>query len=782
MLSKTLFADTARDRFKLADTFWHNWRVSAIDDFAFVSGQQWLDADEALLREQKRPPITFNYSEKMIDAVVGAEVGARQEVNFKPRNVEDSALSELYNAAGKWVREESNAEDEESDAFRDMLICGLGWTQTRLSYDEDQDGKLLVERVDPLEIRSDPAANKPGLTDRRYAYRRWWVDERDAKREWPTATFGGENSDDSNSGVIIRGSRYEDGSTNDDSERHKGQVQITLYECVEREPIYRVSIDGKIEEVEPAVFSQMQPHFDEAHIPYVKQYKRVYYRGYFAGDTLLEMAPSPCQDGFLFQAITGKRDRNKNTWYGLTRVMKDPQRWANKWLSQILHIINSNAKGGLMAEVNAFVDPQKAQDEWAQPDSITLFKEGALSGNRVQQKQMPPFPSGLDRLMQFALSSLPMVTGINLEALGLANREQAGVLEQQRKQAAYGLLAPLFDALRRYRKNQGRVLLAMMRKFISDGRLVRIGGPESQQFIPLTKIPDDVSYDIIVDASPNAPDVKDRTWEALMQLVPSMLKAGLPLPPDLLDFSPLPTSLVTKWKAFAAQSKQPDPQMQQLQMELQQCQQELAAAKQDQQSQAATLQQKGQQIEAELMLKKQQQDQAIALKRDEATALFQLKQLEQAQMFDLEEKRLAHETSMREQQTNNDFAIKSRVAEDNAAAQSEAAATAAQTPPTAAAPAAPDNSSAVLASIAKLTETLGKPRKLILDNAGKPIGSEITNSFGTSGGENNSEVVASINRLFETLSKPRKLITDAKGKPIGSELVESLSPTPKKET
>jgi hypothetical protein len=658
-ISKSKFIDDFTKRRLEARDFWRNWRTRAREEFAFVSGDQWLPEDEAILNEQKRPPITFNYSEKMIDAVVGAEVSNRQEATYRPRTMDDAALAEIWNNAAKWVRDETNAEDEESDAFRDMLICGLGWTQTRMSYDEDLDGKIVIERCDPLELYSDPAASKPGLTDRRYQFREWWVDEKEAKREWPGQALFPTEDANTNRGVITRGNRYND-DTENEHDRHKSQVQVTHYECMELEPIYRVALKTGIQEMSAADFNEVQDQLAEAGIQYAKQLKRTYYRGFFAGETLLEMGLSPCQNGFTFQAITGKRDRNKNTWYGLTRVMTDPQRWANKWLSQILHIINSNAKGGLLAEVNAFVDPTKAQDEWAQPDSITLLREGAIE--KVKQKQVAPYPSGLDKLMEFALGSLPMVTGINLEALGLANREQAGVLEQQRKQAAYGLLSPMFDALRRYRKESGRILLYFIHEYISDGRLVRIGGPESQQFLPLTKQPDAPRYDIIVDQSPNAPDTKQQTWEALMQLVPSLLKAGMPLPPDLLDYSPLPVALATKWKQFAAQQQQPDPamqqQLQQMQQEMQKLQEENQGLKQDQQTEMMALKQKSQQTEAELVLKSKVAQQELDLKRAVAEEEFKLKVLEQEQEFALEQRRLNFESGLKQQQVEGDLKVK----------------------------------------------------------------------------------------------------------------------------
>ena len=616
------FTETANQRFKETNKFFMNWRAEARDDYAFISGDQWIESDKQYLDEQQRPAVTFNYSEKMIDAVVGAEVSNRQEVTYRPREVTDAAVSEVWNNAAKWIRDLCNAEDEETDSFHDALICGMGWTQTRMSYDDDLDGRVEIHRIDPLEMRSDPAATKPGVVDRRYNFRVWYIDERDAKREWPDVVSFPETESDRASGVIRQGHRYE-GDEFDAPEMHKGQVQIRHYECFEREAVYRVEGAQGMIELNETEFRAAKSQLEEAGTRYVKQYKKVYYRAFFAGDTLLEGGKSPSQVGFTFNCITGKRDRNRNTWYGLTRVMKDPQRWANKWLSQILHIVNSNAKGGLLAETGAFVDPRKAQDEWAAPDSVTMLNEGGLL--KVKEKQMSSYPSGLDRLMQFALSSLPMVTGINLEALGLANREQAGVLEQQRKQAAYGLLSPLFDSLRRYRKIQGRVLLGFIHDYISDGRMVRIGGQESQQFLPLTKTPGAMEYDVFVDQSPNAPDVKEKTWQTLSNLVPAMLKVNIPPPDNFLDYAPVPIALSQAWAKTIAESKQkqqgPSPeQVQQLQQQMQQMQQENEKLKQALADKSAEMQLKQTELQHDMQLSEAELKGKMALQEQELRA------------------------------------------------------------------------------------------------------------------------------------------------------------------
>lgn len=571
MLSDEDLLDLIKECHKRAENHSSDWREQAKEDFGFVAGQQWSDEDIAALKEQMRPAIVFNRVGPVIDAVSGAEVTNRQEVRFIPREEGDAGVNEVLTGAAVWVRDQCDAEDEESDAFLDTIICGMGWTETHLEYDEDPDGRIYIDRTDPLEMFWDPTGKKRNLADGRWVQRLKRFSRKEIEARWPDKAEEisepgewDEDEDQDTSVVDVTPPRYRNNQAGSDKSGKK--IAVLEHQWFEVESLYRVQDpdSGQVIDFPAERFAKVQPTLDAMGVQYAKSKARRYYRAFAAGNVILEKGDGPCSHGFTYKCITAKRNRNTNTWYGLVRAMRDPQMWANKWLSQTLHIVNSNAKGGLLAERDAFADPRKAEDEWAQPDSITMLNAGGLA--KVREKTVSQLPAGTAQLMEYAVKAIPDVTGVNLEVLGLADRQQAGVLEYQRKQAGLTILATLFDALRRYRKEQGRVLLHFIQEYLSDGRLIRIVGPQGQKFVPLVKQPDAVTYDVIVDDAPTSPNQKERVFQILAQLLPMLSKMGVMPPAEVLDFAPLPTTLIDAWKKQLASKSGPDPQQQQIAM------------------------------------------------------------------------------------------------------------------------------------------------------------------------------------------------------------------------
>lgn len=579
---------TVNEKFKRAEEHSTKWRKNARDDYDFVAGEQWDDADKQLLREQLRPIITFNRVGPIVEAVAGSEINNRQEVTYLPRTTsenkdkpgaDDSGVTDMLTEAARWVRDQCNAEDEESDAFMDTVTCGMGWTETRMDYESDLDGEIRIDRVDPLEMWWDPDSKKRNLSDARWVMRIKKLKIEDLKALWPDKADDviqkgpWDRASDEATGFESNANSPDEYADSDyekwDTRPDKKTVKVVEYQWWEREPVYRVQQNGEVHEFGSVRFARLKDQLDQAGIRYLKQTRRVYKRAFISGEVILEEGLGPCETDFTFKCITAKRDRNKNVWYGLVRAMKDPQMWANKFYSQILHVINSNAKGGIMAEDGAFPDQRKAEKNWARSDSVVTTAKGALQRGAIQPKPTVPYPTGLDRLMEFAVDAHYTVTGVNLEMLGMADRNQAGVLEYQRREAGLTILGVLFNSLRLYRKDQGKVLMYFIKEYISDDRLIRVTGSEGEKFVPLSKDKEVLKYDIIVDQAASSPNQKEKTFQVMTQLLPMIMKQGVPIPPDILDYSPLPQSLVAEWKKLLGGQQQIPPEIQQQMEELQ---------------------------------------------------------------------------------------------------------------------------------------------------------------------------------------------------------------------
>jgi hypothetical protein len=223
-----------------------------------------------------------------------------------------------------------------------------------------------------------------------------------------------------------------------------------------------------------------------------------------------------------------------------------------------MSILATGAKGGMMYETGAFVNPQKAKKDWARWDSAIELTENGLA--KVKAKDPVQLPTGAAELMQFAITSIRDVTGANVEMLGMRQEDQPGIVEDMRTKAGLTILAPVFDAIRLYRKRQGIVLAEFVTKFLSDGRLIRIWGPQGQQFIPLVRQPDVVEYDVVVDESPASRDVKEKTWRVLGPLLPGVQQMGVQIPPEVCDYLPIPESLAMQFKKSILQKMQQPPQ------------------------------------------------------------------------------------------------------------------------------------------------------------------------------------------------------------------------------
>ena len=556
------------------------WRKEAGMLFDYYAGHQWSDEDEASMEADERPMVTFNRFAPTIDAIKGYELNNRREVKYISRGMEDEEVAGAFSDMSSYARDGCDAEDEESEAYSDMIICGMGWTETTVVYDDNQDGDIVIPRIPPLEMRWDTASRANNLADADWVMREKWWDLAAVIERWPEHKEAVESAsdgfeDETRADTIQHDAteawKYEHDHTMFWDKANK-TILVVQYQWREKVDFYIVMDPDTGEQVElSSVKYDALVNAWDMEIPHKKIRKWEYKQKMVAGRTLLEESETATPGGFSLECMTGKRDEKRAQWFGLGRQMVDPQKWANTFLSQALFSFQTASKGGVMVEEGAVEDITDFEDSWAASDSVVVVNDGAISGGRITAKEVGGYPPALDKLMQFAVTSLPACTGVNHETLGLVDREQSGSLEQERKKAALTILAPLVNSLKRYRKRQGRRLLALMASIYTPQLVQRI----TERQVPFWNEEDVRRYDVIVEDAPTSPNMKDDVWSVLQNILPAMLRAGVPIPPSLVRYTPLPDKVASEWAQFAESQSGPDPE--QLQQQMQQMQQQLEA-------------------------------------------------------------------------------------------------------------------------------------------------------------------------------------------------------------
>lgn len=570
-------------RLKAAERFSQDWRDEAKELYDYEAGNQWSTEDENTLREQSRPMVTFNVMQKFLDAVCGLQINNRQEIRCYPRTTGKVRVSDIATGCIAWNRDLAHTDIEESDAAHDLLLTGMGWMEHFYDDEGRSQGHIAGERRDPIEMYWDPSARRKNLIDRKWQIRVRYVSPDDYKDLFgvdPVGSIDSAGTMTNEQGRIEHIIKPQDYDNNASGSAALGpKVAIADYQwcCVHHYKVVTAVFYGQpsVEQFSLEEWRDIEPKMKQAGIPYQVQHQKqkAYYRAWVTGEGVMGGIKT-LPYGFTFQAITGKRERNTNLWYGLGRGIKDPQKWVNKFFSSILWQLAVNPKGGLLAEKDAFEDVAHAEDSWANPSAITLVTKNALRDGKVQPKPASQYPQGMDRLMQFSIEALPQVSGINAELLGMTDRQQPGIVEAQRKQGALAIVAWFFDALRRYYQEAGEVTLSMSRDLIADGRLIKIIGEDGAQYVNLFRDPLLQEFDVIVDEAPTSVNMQERVFAVLQQMVPLAATMGVKIPKKILDYVPLPAALQEEWKA----ELNPSPQQQEQQQMREQTMQRAANA------------------------------------------------------------------------------------------------------------------------------------------------------------------------------------------------------------
>lgn len=538
------------------------WSDEAWGNYEFLAGRQYTAEEEASMTANLRPIVVFNFVDKFISVVSGVECDREMDVRYHPNSFLRSGPVEVIQEVTTSLLKQGY-DLEHTEAFKDCLIQGYGWISCTL---EVRDGFYNIKevKVDPFEMGWDPDAKEKNLADANFLFRRRYMTEKEVEVEWP-----GKIEEVKTAGLYDN-NKFVSLSSDDTDYRNNGirdylnrMAVIHFQWVVNREYTY-YSVDGKdtgyIRSDDFNTFKSRMEKLGSFVQDLGKEPRRDLVQVYYARGILLEEITDI--DCYNYYCTTGKYDLTKGYYFGLLRFTRDPQRWSNKFLSNLMHNMSTAGKGLFMekgAVTNANMN--KFEEDYARADRIKWLEDGAVSQKRFHIPDAAPMPTGLPQLLDYSMNAINNTIGVNLEMLGLADRQQSGKVESARKRAGLTVLSAFFQSRREQLRGIGRCRLIILQNYIPDNIIdsiiSEINKPYSQQIKSLLFR----NYYVKVDEAPSSGDVKSDVWAIIVELIPYLMNQPK-IPPQflvtLLRYSPLPAHVVDELQKIISQPPTPE--------------------------------------------------------------------------------------------------------------------------------------------------------------------------------------------------------------------------------
>jgi hypothetical protein len=524
--------------------------------------------------------VQFNRVKPYVNSIVGFMAQQRRKPDYQAviqENDVQVAYSEYINGYSDYIRENANADQMETAQDKDMLIGGVGVTDTAITLKDgnpsrDPNGEIIIERVNPKEVGWDPNAVHPNLLDSRWAYRVKDYDLDDAidlfdANEEDFEFVNQDDYDDADYQFNPYGG-IQDKIGFEYSDANREMIRVYFYQWCETESYYRIenpifAIDN-IESARELAFAlsqveqdkddelfmfkpdaetltitkenrtQVKEIFEMFGIPFkpVNEKRKVFYSAVISGDKCFSAYKSVSQQGFSLKFKTGDRDETSKIWTGIVASLRDPQRYYNKSLTELMLIIASNSRGGIIHEAGAIDDIQSFERNWARHNARVEVAEGALSGGKIQPKATPQQPTGYENILGLSSDALSQVTGIDESFFGaIGSGNETAMLQRQRIKQASTILVVYMDSILLYTKEQARLMMSFIRLLAESmgGSLFRTQDDDGNTIferISTDFIVDE--YDIRIGEAPDTPTQQEYYTQTLIQMGQSMQAIGDP--------------------------------------------------------------------------------------------------------------------------------------------------------------------------------------------------------------------------------------------------------------
>ena len=574
---------------------------------AYYRGEQWDEADVAVLEAEGRPALTINTILPTVNTVLGEQSTRRADVQFKPRRGGEAEVAHTLTKLYMQIADNNKLDWVEQQVFSDGLIMdGRGYFDVRMDFSDHVEGEIRITAKDPLDILIDPDAKDYDPKTWNEIFETKWmtldeIEELYGKKKSEELRFIAENGNSfGRDSIEYEENRFGDLESTDDylgagipgDDEYRN---IKALRVVERQHRRMHRVDCFVDPDTGDKRDVPESWTDAKAKKFAKQYglgiiskvKRKVRWTVTCDKVVLHDDWSPYNNFTIVPYFAYFR---RGRPFGMVRNLLSPQEQLNKIASQELHIVNTTANSGWMVESGSLVgmSADDLEEHGAETGLVLEYNRGSNPPQKIQPNQIP---TGLDRIAQKAALNIKAISGVNDSMLGTDSAEVSGIAIQAKQNRGAIMIQVPLDNLRKARHYLADKILECIQTFYTEQRIIQVTNEDDplrprepmiiNEMTPEGRIINDLTlgeYDVVVATAP----ARDSFDEVQFAEALNLRQVGVAIPDDaIIEYSHLARKgeLAKRIRMLTGIEQSPEQQEMaavQAQMAMQQLQLEIA--------------------------------------------------------------------------------------------------------------------------------------------------------------------------------------------------------------
>ena len=523
-------------------------------DTRFEAGDQTLWTDiYGNLPANRRRQFNFNRIRRVVQMASGYQRRNRKSTIVVPRENGDQETADEFTKVLMWLNDQEGVLETISESFHGSLVTGMNLLQVWMDYRSDPvSGNIKVDNCSYNSFLIDPYFRKSDLSDCNAIWKRSFITKQEAASLLPSHVeeiLGLVANQDGQDGKFqFMPESYNYGYKNlltyDEYYYRDYRPQKLLVDTNSGETFEWSSNQEALKS-----FLSFYPQITlvEQDIPTVNLAIVVQGKVMYNGPNPMGIDCYPFVPVFAY--YTPQMPYFPYRIQGMVRGLRDAQYLYNRRREIELDILESQVNSGWKYKENALVNPKDVFLQ-GQGRGLALKEEAQMSDvEKIQPGQVPP---SMIQLSELLAREVQEISGVNEELLGSATDDKSGILSMLRQGAGLTTLQNLYDQLDRSQKLLGNIIIKLISKNFTPGKVRRIIEKEpSPQFYSKAF----GMYDAVITDGFNTSTQRQMEFAQLLQLK----EIGVPIPNEVLIKT---ATLQNKNDLISAIQKQEEAQQQ----------------------------------------------------------------------------------------------------------------------------------------------------------------------------------------------------------------------------